>query len=140
MIRRIASVAAVAMAIGASGAEAQDRTLEPAYGTAKLVDGFETYTLDLLAGGSQNAASTIGGSCYGFVADAPDLRVFYTAGGSPLVYSVESEADTTLMILDPNGDWICDDDTGGDLNPKVTITTPTSGSAPSPKAVLLMRG
>jgi len=31
------------------------------------------------------------------------------------------------VINDPSGNWICDDDSGGSLNPRVQITNPASG-------------
>jgi len=127
MIRRVALIAVAGLAMGLGGAEAQDRTLVPAYGIAKLAAGFENHSVPMLAGGNQNAASTIGGNCVGFVAEAPDLRLLYTAGGEPLVFSVTSETDTTLVISDPDGNWICNDDSGGSLNPRIALMAPASG-------------
>ena len=54
----------------------------------------------------------------------------WTAGSGqlPLVFSVSSEADTTLVINDASGNWLCDDDGGNNgLNPAITITNPQSG-------------
>ena len=42
------------------------------------------------------------------------------------VYAI-SDADTTLAVLDPAGDWYCNDD-GMSLNPIVTIARPLSGN------------
>ena len=45
-----------------------------------------------------------------------------------MVFSVESEADTTLVINDAGGAWLCDDDSGnGGLNPAITIADAPSG-------------
>jgi hypothetical protein len=66
----------------------------------------------------------VGGDCRGFVAEAPDLRLFYTAGTAPLIFFVEAEGDTTLLINDPNGEWHCDDDSGRGLNAAITIEAP----------------
>ena len=128
MIGRIAAIAAiVGLAAGAGAARAQDWTLDPAYGTTKLAAGFDVHTVALLAGGPENAANNVGGDCVGFVAEAPDLRVVFTAGTSPLVFSVESETDTTLVVNGPDGNWLCNDDSRGTLNPTIVISGPMSG-------------
>jgi hypothetical protein len=126
MIAKIATIAAAGTVLGIGAASAQDFTLQPAYGIAKLSAGFEPHVVALLAGGDQSAAASIGGNCFGYVAEAPDLRVFYTAGALPLVISVESETDTTLVVRDPNGEWSCNDDFNG-LNPRVAFAEPLSG-------------
>ncbi len=126
MIGKIATIAAAGLVLGLGAANAQDFTLQPAYGTAKLGAGFEPYAVALLAGGDLNAATTIGGNCLGYIADPPDLRVFYTAGALPLVISAESETDTTLVVRNPRGEWICNDDFGS-LNPRIAIAEPASG-------------
>jgi hypothetical protein len=48
------------------------------------------------------------------------------AGILPLIFSVQSPADTTLVVNDPNGNWLCNDDTDG-LNPEVRIDGPIAG-------------
>jgi hypothetical protein len=35
--------------------------------------------------------------------------------------SVLSRSDTTLVVNGPNGEWYCDDDSGEDTNPLVTL-------------------
>ena len=69
----------------------------------------------------------IGGSCAGYVASAPDFRLNYTAGGFSLNVYFESGSDTTLVINDPSGQWYCDDDSRGNLNPAVHFANPASG-------------
>ena len=32
-----------------------------------------------------------------------------------------SRSDTTLVVNGPNGEWYCDDDSGEDINPLVTL-------------------
>ena len=61
---------------------------------------------------------------------APDFRLNWTAGSGalPLIFSVASEADTTLVINDAQGNWVCDDDGGNaGLNPSISFTAPASG-------------
>jgi len=107
-----------------------DFTLEPNYGVIDLVSGFQPdpHTVNASAGGSYNAFQIPG--CVGWISRAPDYRVNWTAGdGSlPLVFSVQSDADTTLVINDASGNWVCDDDGGNNgLNPAITFANPTSG-------------
>lgn len=105
-----------------------DFTLNPNYGTIDLVSGFtpDPHQVNLSAGGDYNAYQMPG--CVGWITRAPDYRVNFTAGsaGLPLIFSVQSEADTTLVINDAGGNWVCNDDTNG-LNPALTFDTPTSG-------------
>jgi len=101
---------------------------QPAYGSVTLASGFanDPYTVELVAGGA-NDASQLGGSCTGTIAAAPDFRLHYTAGGYPLYIRSISDDDTTLAINGPNGEWYCDDDGAGDLNPLVRFDAPQSG-------------
>lgn len=107
-----------------------DYTLNPNYGVIDLVSGFQPdpHTVTVTAGGEYNAYQIPG--CVGSISRAPDYRVNFTAGeaGLPLIFSASSEADTTLVINDAEGNWVCDDDGGNTgLNPAVTFATPVSG-------------
>ena len=88
MIRKIALITAGTLALGLGAAAAQDYTLPATYGDIKLATGFlpDPHVTTLEAGGPINVANTVGGDCRGFVADAPDLRLFYTAGTAPLIF------------------------------------------------------
>jgi hypothetical protein len=116
----------------AASGDGPDFSLDPAYGAIDLASGFQPdpHTQGIAAGGSIDA-STIGApGCVGWIARAPDYRVNWTAGSGqlPLVFSVNSEADTTLVINDAGGNWLCDDDGGNaGFNPAVTIASPPSG-------------
>jgi hypothetical protein len=108
-----------------------DFALEPAYGAIDLVSGFQPdpHTAAIQAGGDIDA-SVLGGSCVGWIARAPDYRVNWSAGSGqlPLVFSVAASADTTLVINDAAGNWVCDDDGGNNgFNPAITFTNPVSG-------------
>lgn len=119
-------VAAVAAAYPAT---AQDYNLRPNYTTLTLRTGFEPdpQTVNLQSGGNIDASS-ISSSCRGFIANAPDVRVVYTAGSLPLIISVGSDADTTLVVNAPDGRWYCDDDSGvNGFNPMVRFNNPASG-------------
>lgn len=105
-----------------------DISLEPNYGTANLRGGFtpDPWIKSILAGGSSPASAAKSG-CEGSVSAAPDIQIFFEPGDSDLTFRVRAEEDTTLLINTPNGRFYCDDDSGGDLDPKVTITNPQSG-------------
>jgi hypothetical protein len=81
------------------------------------------------SGGNVDVSETLGGSCAGFVSDAPDYDLNFTAGaaGLPLIISVDAGEDTTLVINGPDGSWYCDDDSGEGLNPSVQFNQPATG-------------
>lgn len=129
MLRTFAAVAAFA-AFGGTAALAQNYSANPTYGSIQLNSGFtpDPYNINLQSGGSINAANSIGGACRGYIANAPDYRVHYRAGSYPLIISVNSSADTTLVVNGPDGRWYCDDDSGNQgLNPMVRFNNPSSG-------------
>jgi len=107
-----------------------DFSLEPAFGSADLTAGFtpDPHTQAIAAGGSFDASGIEG--CAGWIASAPDYRVNWTAGSGqlPLVFSVSSDADTTLVINDAEGNWVCDDDGGNEgMNPSISFQNAPSG-------------
>ncbi len=117
--------------IGAQQADGPDWSLEPAYGAIELAAGFmpDPHTQEIAAGGSIDA-SVVAPQCVGWIARAPDYRLHWTSGSNelPLVISVASEADTTLVINGPDTSWHCDDDGGNEgLNPAITFESPASG-------------
>ena len=120
-------VGATALAV-AMPVLAQDMSLEPTYGTVDLGAGFtpDPYGVELSSGGSIDA-SRVASGCSGFIANAPDVRLNYDAGSLPLIFAVASNADTTLVINGPDGSWYCDDDSGGNLDPEIAFSRPSSG-------------
>ena len=107
-----------------------DFTLNPNYGVIDLVSGFQPdpHAVTVTAGGEYNAYQIPG--CVGSISRAPDYRVNFTAGqaGLPLIFSAQSDADTTLVINDAGGNWVCDDDGGNaGFNPSITFQNPPSG-------------
>lgn len=121
------SVSTVALSLGAlvfaAGAAAQDYTLEPSYGMIELSAGFEPdpHEVEMQAGGSLDASSALGGGCTGYVAEAPDYDLIYDSGSGslPLIITVRSAYDTTLVVNTPEGNWVCDDDSGPSHNPSL---------------------
>ncbi|MEM8697043.1 MAG: peptidase [Pseudomonadota bacterium] len=122
------SFAAAAVTFVIAPASAQNVNLDPTYGTVNLQAGFsDDPRLFELSSGGRIDASSISSSCRGYIANAPDVRVVYSSGSLPLMFSVASEADTTLVVNAPNGRWYCDDDGGNGLNPSIRFDNPLSG-------------
>jgi len=132
---KIIAVAASAMLVLAPTASLAQKTgsrpdfnLEPNYGTVNLDTGFtpDPWTKSILAGGSVPASAARSG-CEGKVSAAPDLQLTFEAGDLDLTIKATASEDTTLLVNTPGGQWLCDDDSGGELNPMVTISDPASG-------------
>ncbi|WP_458527006.1 hypothetical protein [Onishia taeanensis] len=129
---RCATFVAVPLMCLASSAQALNWQAAPLYETLELKSGFQPdpHQITLSAGGS-TAASEAGPNCSGFVnGDKPDLDINFQAGQFPLTIYVESEADTTLVVYDAEGNWHCNDDysTVGGTNPALQWSSPTSGN------------
>lgn len=117
-------------ALAAASVAAQDITQPPSYGSITLDSGFlpDPHSVQLRAGGSIPVNVSGSGACRGHISSAPDFNVYYTAGSFDLFISAMSQSDTTLVVNDPRGNWICDDDGGeGAFNPGVQIERPASG-------------
>jgi hypothetical protein len=128
MIRLIAAGSMLAsLGLGAP-ASAQNVSLNPTYGSFNVQTGFQPDPLvvNVQSGGSVDA-HTISQSCQGFIANAPDVRVNFQPGSLPLIISVASNADTTLVVNLPDGSWACDDDSGNGANPSLRFDHPQSG-------------
>ncbi len=111
---------------------AQDYNATPLYGTLNLDAGFtpDPQRVDVQAGGSTNARTlNLGSGCVGYIAvSQPDVRVRYEAGRyDTLSFHVTSNVDTTLIINGPHGQWYCNDDFDGSVNPRVLFSPPRSG-------------
>ena len=125
---KVAAVSLIAAA-GAVPATAQNINADPNYETIRLNGGFspDPYAINLQSGGSVNAAN-ISSSCRGYISNAPDVRLFWSSGSLPLIISVASSSDTTLVVNAPDGSWYCDDDGGvNGLNPALRWNSPMSG-------------
>jgi hypothetical protein len=120
--------ASLAIFVFSGLASAQDYQLPPTFGAVTLQPGFlpDPVEVVLVAGGPIDAA-TINTGCVGMIADAPDFRLTYGAGGRQLFIGVTSEADTTLVVNAPDGSWYCSDDYAGGLDPFVGGENPQAG-------------
>ena len=122
-------LAALSLACVTGPAVAQNTNADPNYGTINLSAGFnnDPRVIALRAGGDI-AAQRAGSGCSGFITNAPDVRLTYEAGSLPLIISVASESDTTLVVNAPDGSFYCDDDGGvNGSNPMVRFSTPQAG-------------
>lgn len=121
-------VAAAPTTTAPANARRPDYTLDPNYGELTLSGGFrpDPQTVRLQAGGPIDAAA-LGDTCAGFISDAPDLRIYLTAASADLFLSVVSASDTTLIVNDPTGDWLCADDNGNSPNPQLQLERPVDG-------------
>jgi hypothetical protein len=134
-IARILAAGAALSALAMLPAAAQDFSQSPTYGTVNLTSGFtpDPNVVNVQSGGAIDATTLNSrphsGNCTGMIANAPDVRVNYTSGQfQRLIVSVNSSADTTLVINGPDGQWYCDDDGGqAGLNPAITFSPPQSG-------------
>src|SRR5258707_65569 len=108
-LKRLAGVGAAMAVLAGTPAVAQNVGLDPTYGTTDLVTGFQPdpFVVQVRSGGSIDAQS-INPGCKGFIASAPDVRISFNAGSLPLIISVASDADTTLVVNGPDGAWYCD--------------------------------
>jgi hypothetical protein len=105
--------------------------MRPNYGAVQLngADFPDPHVLALDAGGYVDMQRRLE-ACAGFITDSPDYRVLYDPGESraPLIFSANSDADTTLVINGPDGRWHCDDDGGvRNLNPMLMFEAPRAG-------------
>ncbi|KQS53782.1 hypothetical protein ASG17_14215 [Brevundimonas sp. Leaf363] len=110
-------------AAAATPAAAQNYNGTPNYGEINLSAGFtpDPYLQVLRAGGGY-AASNLSSECQGYVTEAPDVRLYWDGKGSlPIKISVMANADTSLIVNGPGGEWYCDDDGGDGTNPLVLL-------------------
>lgn len=122
----IVAAVATACVLTAGAASAQNTNADPNYGELNLSAGFtpDPAMLRLQAGGSIDASERFKG-CRGFISATPDVRLIWDGSDKSaltLKFSALSNADTTLIVNDPSGNWHCDDDSGEDSNPLVELS------------------
>jgi len=124
----LAGTAASLLSLTAA-ASAQDYSAPPSFGSVNLNAGFlpDPHVRNLTAGGAIRAQSRFS-TCRGYIANAPDYSVYYTSGSAPLIFTVDADRDTTLVVNGPDARWYCDDDGAeSPLNPLVRFNNPQSG-------------
>ena len=108
------------------GEGAPNFILDPLFGSAELSQSFspDPHTVSLRAGGDVDV--NVGGCTVGNVSQAPSYNVRFTGSGE-LHISARSDDDTTLLINTPSGEWLCDDDSLGNSNPLVSVSSAAEG-------------
>ncbi len=122
------TISILAISLLSTTATAQDWSATPTYTTLNLDAGFnpDPTSVSLRAGGSDQVTQS---GCRGYIHNAaPDVDLNYDAGSLPLVIYTESDADTTLLINTPSGNWICDDDSGRGTDAAIQMSSPESGN------------
>lgn len=119
------------LGLAALPAVAQNRPnwrAEPIFDTINLEAGFtpDPATRTVAAGGSDAFTQ---GSCSGFITNsAPDIDLNWTGEGATLTLSAASATDIILVVYTPDGRWLCDDDSAGNLNAKLTFRNARPGN------------
>ncbi|WP_064971819.1 hypothetical protein [Aurantiacibacter marinus] len=126
MNKSLFAASAISLCLTTAAAQAQDTNANATYETVTLSGGFtpDPYPIDVYSGGTTDAGNI---GCDGFIANAPDVRLNFTAGALPLIISATSSEDTTLVVNAPDGQWYCDDDSGNGFDPEVSFNSPMSG-------------
>lgn len=112
----------------APGSSSLTPSAAPLSGEAVLAPGFQPdpHAVPVRFGGPVHA-TTAGSECRGWVTGAPTFRVSLSAPMSLLRIYAVAEADTTLVVNDAAGTWLCADDTFG-INPSIDIANAGPGS------------
>ena len=107
-----------------------DAELQPDHGRLNLRAGFDDdpRAMAVQIGGDVDGARSTQNQCWGSISQQPDVWIDYDANDVfDLYVSIQAEYDSTLIIAGPDGEWHCDDDSAGDLNPGVRIRDPQPG-------------
>ena len=122
---------------GGGTGEGMDWELPAAFGDHNLESGFtpDPYIVGMVAGGTVDVYSELGGDCLGYVASAPDVNLYYGESDfDPALLRIyfiadDSMNDPTLVINDPNGRWVCMDDAVDydSWSPMVDFESPEAG-------------
>lgn len=93
------------------------------YGNLDFVSGQRVDSIGRGAFGGPVDAGQVGGNCRGTVGVMPNHVVMARSGSAALRFVVSSQTDTTMMIRLPDGRFVCDDDSGEDMNPLIETAT-----------------
>lgn len=101
----------------------------PSFGQIDLNAGFlpDPYVRNITAGGGYDLAGCFGRNGWGgSVASAPDFDLYWNGSSAALTITVNSGADTVLLVNAPDGSFYWDDDSNG-RNPALTFANPQPG-------------
>ena len=100
------------------------------FGTSDLEAGFETVRTFAAGGGGIAAFQVEDGqlACAGFVSPVPSYSFTWTGDGEALRVFFEALKDSSLAVVTPDGQVLCNRDARADnLNPSLDIATPVAG-------------
>lgn len=105
-----------------------DPYTDPNFGSVHLEAGFtpDPYTKHITSGGDIDLSEYFN-TCAGFATSSPDFRVNWTGSARKLSFFFVGDGDTSMVVNDPYGEWICDDDWGNSEHPYVSLRTPGEG-------------
>lgn len=107
-----------------------DSSQEPNFGYISLESGFlpDPYIVPLISGGNIDTGSlNLGTTCGGNVTAQPDFVIEWGTDSQHLRIFFVGTGDTTLIVEQPNGSYICNDDSVG-TDPAVDIQNPSAGN------------
>ena len=133
MFRSLLIIGGIVIAAGFVSAPsfAQDWSADPTYGDDWRNAGFgaNPAEIQIMAGGTIVAGSSIGGVCAGHIANAPDYNFILLSDDlAALAITAVSVSDVSLVVNAPNGQWYCDDNSGGGTNPAIVFGEPDDGA------------
>lgn len=83
----------------------------------------ESHRMDGFADGDADATSVANLTCEGYLQDGPDLRIQNPTPGVVHI-DVTGSGDLTLAVHLSDGRWLCDDDSGAALLPRIVESFP----------------
>ncbi len=104
----------------------------PRYGTIEVNAGFvpDPQTVHVTSGGPVDV-SYLGNGCHGYASASPTFLVRWGGSTGRLRFYIEETggdaADTTMVVLAPDGTWYCNDDGAGYPNPLINIEPSPAG-------------
>lgn len=119
-----------APASASTGTASADPEADTTSASINLHAGFilDPYILPVVGNG-QTAASTLKEGCNGFVGAAPDVTIHWSGEAEQLSYFVYSDGDPVLVVRQPDGSILCNDDAGlATTQPLVVVKTPAEGA------------
>jgi hypothetical protein len=108
-----------------------DPTAEPNFGNFPISQGFfpDPFIITAASGGDVDVSSALSSDCAGFVTSQPDITIDYSGSGEGIRFFFVGNGDTTLIVADPSGDAVCNDDgTDATFDPVVDIVSPAEGT------------
>ncbi|MGE0785108.1 MAG: hypothetical protein AB7S26_05420 [Sandaracinaceae bacterium] len=135
--RERASIMVVVLSLGATVAFAQDEPSAPrlltggtraTFRSVSMTSMSDPVTIEITSGGSFDVRSLeTAPSCRGSVMLRPDAIVRLTDPPPSMRIAVRAAGDTTLVVHTPDDRWLCDDDSGGGVNPALLVEHPLEG-------------